>query len=78
MSVSFDEGRAGDNRGCLLAVPKKEEVEQVDKFSRGPGTTGLQFTRNLKLKVPQKRRRRITPIFNGYRPQFYFRTNGRK
>ena len=70
----LDEGRAGDNCGCLLRGTKKEDVERGQVLAK-PGT----ITPHKKFKaeayiLTKDEGGRHTPFFNGYRPQFYFRT----
>ncbi|RME16458.1 MAG: elongation factor Tu [Bdellovibrio sp.] len=70
----LDEGRAGDNAGCLLRGIKKEEVERGQVLAV-PGS----ITPHKKFKcecyiLTKEEGGRHTPFFNGYRPQFYFRT----
>src|SRR5512145_1340371 len=70
----LDEGRAGDNVGCLLRGTKKEEVERGQVLAK-PGS----ITPHTKFKaevyvLTKEEGGRHTPFFNGYRPQFYFRT----
>jgi elongation factor Tu len=70
----LDEGRAGDNIGVLLRGTKREEVERGQVVSV-PGT----ITPHTKFKaevyiLAKEEGGRHTPFFNGYRPQFYFRT----
>ncbi len=70
----LDEGRAGDNVGCLLRGTKKEEVERGQVLAQ-PGS----ITPHTKFKcevyvLTKDEGGRHTPFFNGYRPQFYFRT----
>ncbi len=70
----LDEGRAGDNIGCLLRGTKKEEIERGQVLSK-PGS----ITPHTKFKgevyiLTKEEGGRHTPFFNGYRPQFYFRT----
>jgi elongation factor Tu len=70
----LDEGRAGDNAGCLLRGTKKEEVERGQVIA-APGS----ITPHKKFKcesyiLTKEEGGRHTPFFNGYRPQFYFRT----
>ena len=70
----LDEGRAGDNCGCLLRGTKKEEVERGQVLAK-PGT----ITPHKKFEceayiLTKEEGGRHTPFFNGYRPQFYFRT----
>jgi len=70
----LDQGQAGDNVGCLLRGTKKEEVERGQVLAK-PGT----ITPHTKFKaqvyiLTKDEGGRHTPFFNGYRPQFYFRT----
>jgi len=70
----LDEGQAGDNVGCLLRGIKKEEVERGQVLA-APGT----ITPHTRFKgevyvLTKEEGGRHTPFFNGYRPQFYFRT----
>ncbi|MEW6740778.1 MAG: EF-Tu/IF-2/RF-3 family GTPase, partial [Nitrospirota bacterium] len=70
----LDEGRAGDNIGVLLRGIGKEEVERGMVLAK-PGS----ITPHTKFKaeayvLTKEEGGRHTPFFNGYRPQFYFRT----
>ncbi|MDD3118328.1 MAG: elongation factor Tu [Victivallales bacterium] len=70
----LDEGRAGDNIGCLLRGTKKEEVQRGQVLAK-PGS----ITPHTKFKgeiyvLSKDEGGRHTPFFNNYRPQFYFRT----
>ena len=70
----LDEGRAGDNIGVLLRGTKREEVERGQVVAK-PGS----ITPHKKFKaevyvLTKEEGGRHTPFFNGYRPQFYFRT----
>jgi elongation factor Tu len=70
----LDEGRAGDNIGALLRGLKREEVERGQVLAK-PGS----ITPHTKFKgevyvLTKDEGGRHTPFFNGYRPQFYFRT----
>ena len=70
----LDEGRAGDNCGCLLRGTKKEEVERGQVLA-APGT--IKPHKKFKAEtyiLTKEEGGRHTPFFNGYRPQFYFRT----
>jgi elongation factor Tu len=70
----LDEGRAGDNVGCLLRGTKKEEVERGQVLAK-PGSITPHTKFNCEVYVLSKEEGgRHTPFFNGYRPQFYFRT----
>ncbi len=70
----LDEGRAGDNVGCLLRGTKKEEVERGQVLAQ-PGSITPHTRFKCEVYVLTKDEGgRHTPFFNGYRPQFYFRT----
>ncbi len=70
----LDEGRAGDNAGLLLRGTKKEEVERGMVLAK-PGTILPHTKFKAEVYVLTKEEGgRHTPFFNGYRPQFYFRT----
>ena len=70
----LDQGQAGDNVGVLLRGTKREEVERGQVVAK-PGS----ITPHKKFKaeayiLKKEEGGRHTPFFNGYRPQFYFRT----
>ena len=70
----LDEGRAGDNAGLLLRGVGKDEIERGQVLA-APGS----ITPHTKFKaevyvLTKEEGGRHTPFFNGYRPQFYFRT----
>jgi elongation factor Tu len=70
----LDEGRAGDNIGCLLRGTKKDEVERGQVLAI-PGSITPHTRFNAEMYVLTKEEGgRHTPFFKGYRPQFYFRT----
>jgi elongation factor Tu len=70
----LDEGQAGDNIGVLLRGTKREEVERGQVLAK-PGTITPHTRFNAEAYVLTKEEGgRHTPFFNGYRPQFYFRT----
>ena len=70
----LDEGRAGDNIGVLLRGTKREEVERGQVLAK-PGSITPHTKFNAEAYVLTKEEGgRHTPFFNGYRPQFYFRT----
>ncbi len=70
----LDEGRAGDNAGCLLRGTKKEEVERGQVIA-APGSVKPHKKFKCEAYILSKEEGgRHTPFFNGYRPQFYFRT----
>jgi elongation factor Tu len=70
----LDEGRAGDNIGCLLRGTKKDEVERGQVLA-APGsiTPHTKFAAEVYVLTKEEGGRH-TPFFKGYRPQFYFRT----
>jgi elongation factor Tu len=70
----LDQGQAGDNIGCLLRGTGKDDVERGQVLAK-PGS----ITPHTKFKaqayiLTKEEGGRHTPFFNGYRPQFYFRT----
>ena len=70
----LDQGQAGDNVGVLLRGTKREDVERGQVLAK-PGS----ITPHTKFKcevyvLSKEEGGRHTPFFNGYRPQFYFRT----
>jgi elongation factor Tu len=70
----LDQGQAGDNVGVLLRGTKREDIERGQVMSK-PGS----ITPHTKFKaecyiLSKEEGGRHTPFFNGYRPQFYFRT----
>jgi elongation factor Tu len=70
----LDEGRAGDNVGCLLRGTDKDEVERGQVLAaRGTITPHTKFKAQAYILTKEEGGRH-TPFFNGYRPQFYFRT----
>ena len=70
----LDEGRAGDNVGCLLRGLKRDDIERGQVISQ-PGTITPHTKFAAEIYVLKKEEGgRHTPFFNGYRPQFYFRT----
>ncbi len=70
----LDEGRAGDNVGCLLRGTKREEIERGQVLCK-PGTITPHTKFSAEVYVLKKEEGgRHTPFFTGYRPQFYFRT----
>jgi elongation factor Tu len=70
----LDQGQAGDNIGCLLRGTKKDEVERGQVLAV-PGTITPHTDFMAEVYVLTKEEGgRHTPFFNGYRPQFYFRT----
>ena len=70
----LDEGRAGDNCGCLLRGVKRDEVARGQVLAK-PGSIKPHLHMEAEVYVLKKEEGgRHTPFFNGYRPQFYFRT----
>ncbi len=70
----LDEGQAGDNIGVLLRGIKREEVERGQVLAK-PKSITPHTKFNAEIYVLSKEEGgRHTPFFNGYRPQFYFRT----
>ena len=70
----LDEGQAGDNIGVLLRGTKREDVERGQVLAK-PGSITPHTRFNAEAYVLTKEEGgRHTPFFNGYRPQFYFRT----
>jgi elongation factor Tu len=70
----LDQGQAGDNVGVLLRGTKREEVERGQVLAK-PGSIKphTKFTAEIYV-LGKDEGGRHTPFFNGYRPQFYFRT----
>ena len=71
---TLDQGQAGDNIGVLLRGTKREEVERGQVLAK-PGS--IRPHRRFKAEtyiLTKEEGGRHTPFFNGYRPQFYFRT----
>jgi len=70
----LDEGQAGDNIGVLLRGTKREEVERGQVLAKPASITPhTKFTAEVYV-LSKEEGGRHTPFFNGYRPQFYFRT----
>jgi len=70
----LDEGRAGDNAGVLLRGTKKEEVERGMVLAKlGSIKPHTKFKAEVYVLMKEEGGRH-TPFFDGYRPQFYFRT----
>jgi elongation factor Tu len=71
---SLDYAQAGDNAGALLRGIKREEVERGQVLAKpGSITPHTQFEAEIYV-LSKDEGGRHTPFFNGYRPQFYFRT----
>ena len=70
----LDAGVAGDNVGCLLRGVKREDIERGQVLAQ-PGSITPHTKYEAEVYVLKKEEGgRHTPFFNGYRPQFYFRT----
>ncbi|MPZ44399.1 MAG: elongation factor Tu [Betaproteobacteria bacterium] len=70
----LDQGQAGDNIGVLLRGTKREEVERGQVLAKpGSITPHTKFAAEVYV-LSKDEGGRHTPFFNGYRPQFYFRT----
>jgi len=71
---SLDEGRAGDNVGILLRGLKKEDIERGQVLAKpGSITPHTEFEGEVYVLTKEEGGRH-TPFFNGYKPQFYFKT----
>ena len=70
----LDEAQAGDNIGCLLRGIKREEIERGQVLCKpGSVTPHTEFDAQIYILTKEEGGRH-TPFFDGYRPQFYFRT----
>ncbi|MFC1856294.1 elongation factor Tu [Thermodesulfobacteriota bacterium] len=70
----LDQGQAGDNIGALLRGKKREEIERGQVLAKpGSITPHTKFRASVYI-LSKEEGGRHTPFFNGYRPQFYFRT----
>ena len=70
----LDQGQAGDNVGVLLRGVKREEIERGQVLAKsGSITPHVKFKAECYILTKEEGGRH-TPFFNGYRPQFYFRT----
>lgn len=70
----LNEGQAGDNVGVLLRGTKKEEVERGQVLAKIKSITPHKKFKAEVYVLSKEEGGRHTPFFNGYRPQFYFRT----
>ncbi len=70
----LDEGQAGDNVGVLLRGTKKEDVERGMVLAKPKSITPHTKFKAEIYVLTKEEGGRHTPFFNGYRPQFYFRT----
>ncbi len=71
---TLDTGQAGDNVGCLLRGTKKDEVMRGQVLAKPASITPHTKFEAQVYVLTQEEGGRHTPFFNGYRPQFYFRT----
>jgi len=71
---TLDEGRAGDDIGVLLRGTKREEVERGQVVAKPGSITPHTKFQAAVYVLTKEEGGRHTPFFNGYRPQFYFRT----
>ncbi len=70
----LDEADAGDNVGCLLRGVERKEIERGQVLAKpGSITPHMRFEAQVYV-LSKEEGGRHTPFFNGYRPQFYFRT----
>jgi len=70
----LDEGQAGDNIGCLLRGTGKDDVERGQVLAKPKSITPHTKFKAQAYILTKEEGGRHTPFFNGYRPQFYFRT----
>jgi len=70
----LDHGEAGDNIGALLRSIKKDEVERGQVLAKPASITPHNHFKGKVYVLKKEEGGRHTPFFNGYRPQFYFRT----
>jgi elongation factor Tu len=70
----LDEGQAGDNVGCLLRGTGKDDVERGQVLAKPKTITPHTKFKAQAYVLTKEEGGRHTPFFNGYRPQFYFRT----
>ena len=70
----LDQGQAGDNIGVLLRGTKRDEVERGQVVAKPGSITPHTKFRGSVYVLTKEEGGRHTPFFNGYRPQFYFRT----
>ena len=70
----LDQGQAGDNVGILLRGTKREDVERGQVLAKPGSITPHTHFKGEVYVLTKEEGGRHTPFFNGYRPQFYFRT----
>ena len=71
---TLDEGQAGDNIGVLLRGVKRDEVERGQVVAKPASIAPHRKFKAEAYVLKKEEGGRHTPFFNGYRPQFYFRT----
>jgi len=71
---TLDTGQAGDNVGCLLRGIKREEIERGQVLAKPNSITPHTKFECEVYVLSKEEGGRHTPFFQGYRPQFYFRT----
>lgn len=71
---TLDDGQAGDNLGVLLRGVEKEDLERGQVLSKPGSITPHKKYEAEAYILTKEEGGRHTPFFNGYRPQFYFRT----
>ena len=70
----LDEGRAGDNVGCLLRGIEREDIERGQVMAKSASITPHTNFAAQVYVLTKEEGGRHTPFYNGYRPQFYLRT----
>jgi elongation factor Tu len=71
---TLDQGEAGDNVGCLLRGVERTEIERGQVLAKPGSIKGHKKFKAEVYVLTKDEGGRHTPFFNGYRPQFYFRT----
>jgi elongation factor Tu len=71
---TLDSGMAGDNVGLLLRGVEKESIERGQVLAKPKSITPHKKFKGVVYVLSKEEGGRHTPFFNGYRPQFYFRT----
>jgi len=70
----LDEGRAGDNVGCLLRGIERDDIERGQVMAKSGSVTPHTTFKAQVYVLTKEEGGRHTPFYNGYRPQFYLRT----
>jgi elongation factor Tu len=70
----LDEGRAGDNVGCLLRGIERDEIERGQVLAKSASIKPHTTFKAQVYVLTKEEGGRHTPFYNGYRPQFYLRT----